>query len=117
MSARSSRRRSNEPKTTLRAKIELHRSDANCAACHRKIDPLGLAFENYDAIGHWRTEEVVRDGSGDNPKLDPSGELIDGRKFADADGLKKLMVDDIDKFNGAFIKKLATYAPSPRHDL
>ena len=40
------------------------RAIANCAACHRKIDPLGLAFDNYDAIGHWRTEEAVRDGSG-----------------------------------------------------
>ncbi len=99
----------NEPKTSLRAKIEAHRSDASCAACHRKIDPLGLAFENYDAIGHWRLEEAVRDGSGANPKLDPSGELVDGRKFASADELKKLMEDDIDKFNLAFVKKLATY--------
>ena len=87
-----------------------HRSDANCAACHRKIDPLGLAFDNYDAIGHWRTEEAVRDGAGANPKLDPSGELPDGRKFADAEGLKQLMVDDIDKFAAAFVEKLATYA-------
>lgn len=100
---------SNEPKTTLRAKIELHRSNAVCASCHVKIDPLGLAFENYDAIGKWRTEEIVRDGSGANPALDPSGELPDGRKFAGADGLKKLMVDDIDKLNTAFVAKLATY--------
>ncbi len=100
---------SNEPKTTLRAKIELHRSNPMCASCHTKIDPLGLAFENYDAIGHWRTEEVVRDGSGANPTLDPSGELPDGRKFANADELKKLMVDDIDKFSNAFVTKLATY--------
>lgn len=100
---------SSEPKTTLRAKIELHRSNPMCASCHTKIDPLGLAFENFDAIGKWRTEEIVRDGSGANPMLDPSGELPDGRKFADADGLKKLMVDDIDKFNGAFVTKLATY--------
>lgn len=99
-----------EPKTTLRAKIEAHRSDAGCAACHRKIDPLGLAFDNYDAIGHWRTEEAVREGEGENPKLDPAGELPDGRKFADAGELKKLMLADIDKFNAAFINKLATYA-------
>ena len=82
----------------------------SCAACHRKIDPLGLAFDNYDAVGHWRTEETVRDGAGENPKIDPSGELIDGRKFADAVELKKLMLADRDKFAAAFTEKLATYA-------
>ena len=85
------------PQTTVREKLELHRSDANCSACHRKIDPLGLAFDNYDAIGRWRTVETVRDGSGADPKLDPSGELYDGRKFADASGLKHLLLDDIDR--------------------
>ena len=99
-----------QPKTSLRAKIEAHRDDANCAACHRKIDPLGLAFEQYDAIGRWRTEEAVRDGAGANPKLDPSGELPDGRAFADAAGLKALMVADLDRFAAAFATKLATYA-------
>ena len=54
----------NQPKKSLRAKLEAHREDPNCGACHRKIDPLGLAFDNYDAVGHWRTEETVRDGSG-----------------------------------------------------
>ena len=70
-------------------KLAAHKSDANCAACHRKIDPLGLAFDNYDAIGRWRTEEVVSDGSGDNPKVDASGELPDGRKFDDAGGVQE----------------------------
>ncbi len=97
------------PKTTLRAKLEAHKSDANCAACHLKIDPLGLAFDNYDAIGRWRTEEVQRDGAGANPKLDPSGELNDGRKFSDANGLKQILLTDIDKFDAACIEKLATY--------
>ena len=100
----------NQPKMSLRAKLEAHRQDPNCAACHRKIDPLGLAFDNYDAIGHWRTVETVSDGAGANPMLDPSGVLPDGRKFADAVGLKKLMLADEDKFAGAFTEKLATYA-------
>ena len=99
----------NARKTTVREKIELHRSDPNCSACHRKIDPLGLAFDNYDAIGRWRTVEKVRDGIGADPRLDPSGELYDGRKFADAEGLKRLLLDDIDKFAFAFTDKLATY--------
>jgi mono/diheme cytochrome c family protein len=100
----------NAPKTTLRQKLESHRSDPNCAACHRRIDPLGLAFDNYDAVGHWRTEETTVPGAGAAPKLDPSGELADGRKFDDAAGLKHLLLDDSDKFAGAFTEKLATYA-------
>jgi mono/diheme cytochrome c family protein len=98
------------PKATLRMKLDAHKSDPNCAACHRKIDPLGFAFDAYDAIGRWRTVEVVRDGAGDNPKVDASGELPDGRTFADAAGFKKLMREDVDKFNAAFVEKLATYA-------
>jgi hypothetical protein len=100
----------NMRKTTVRAKLELHRSDVNCAGCHRRIDPLGLAFDNYDAIGRWRAIETVRDGTGADPALDPSGELPDGRKFADAAGLKKLLLDDSDRFAAAFADKLATYA-------
>ncbi|HEX4128511.1 MAG TPA: DUF1592 domain-containing protein [Pirellulales bacterium] len=98
------------PKTTVRAKLEAHRADAQCAACHRKIDPLGIAFDNYDAIGRWRTIETVRDGTGSDPTLDPSGSLPDGRHFADAAELKRLLVDDIDSFAAAFTEKLATYA-------
>jgi hypothetical protein len=98
------------PKATLRMKLDAHKSDPNCAACHRKIDPLGFAFDAYDAIGRWRTIEIVRDGAGDNPKVDASGELPDGRKFADAAAFKKLLLEDVDKFNAAFLEKLATYA-------
>jgi hypothetical protein len=98
------------PKATLRMKLDAHKSDPNCAACHRKIDPLGFAFDAYDAIGRWRTVEIVRDGAGDNPKVDASGELPDGRKFADATEFKKLLVEDLDKFTAAFLEKLATYA-------
>lgn len=98
------------PKTTVREKLEQHRADPNCVACHRKIDPLGIAFDNYDAIGRWRLVEAVRDGKGADPKLDPSGELYDGRKFADSVELKRLLMDDRDKFAAAFTEKLATYA-------
>ena len=97
-------------KTTVREKLEQHRADPNCTACHRKIDPLGVAFDNYDAIGRWRTVEAVPAGIGDDPKLDPSGELYDGRKFSDATGLKKILIEDTDKFAAAFTEKLATYA-------
>ena len=82
-----------------------------CAACHRKIDPLGFAFDNYDAIGRWRTEEAVSDGSGENPPVDASGELADGRTFAGAGrSSRQLLLGDLDKFNAAFVDKLATFA-------
>ncbi|MCB1277955.1 DUF1592 domain-containing protein [Prosthecobacter sp.] len=96
------------PKATLREKLEAHIHDANCAACHSKIDPLGLAFENYDAIGRWRTEEVT-DGVGANPKVVSSGKLPDGREYKDAEEFKKLLLHDLDAFNHTFIEKLATY--------
>ena len=99
-----------QPKATLRNKLDAHKRNESCAACHAKIDPLGLAFDHYDAIGRWRTEEVVGDGQGANPKVDASGELIDGRKFSDAVGFRKLLVEDLDKFNAAFTEKLATFA-------
>src|SRR5437660_11312072 len=89
-------------KTTVREKLEQHRADPNCTACHRKIDPLGIAFDNYDAIGRWRTVETVPSGTGEDPKLDPSGELYDGRKFSNAADLKKILLDDTDKIATAF---------------
>jgi len=97
------------PKATLRMKLEAHKHDKTCASCHRKIDPLGLAFDNYDAIGRWRTHEVTKEGMGANPRVDASGELPDGRKFVDADQFKKLLLTDVDAFNHAFVEKLATY--------
>ena len=95
-------------KATLRMKLEAHIKNPNCAVCHAKIDPLGLAFENYDAIGRWRTEEIT-DGKGENPKVDASGKLPDGREYKNADDFKKLLLHDIDAFNLTFIEKLATY--------
>ncbi len=97
------------PKATLRQKLEAHIHDASCAACHAKIDPLGLAFENYDAIGRWRTEEVT-DGVGANPKVTAAGKLPDGRAYQTAEDFKKLLLADIDAFHQTFIEKLATYA-------
>jgi mono/diheme cytochrome c family protein len=96
------------PKATLREKLEAHIHDANCAACHAKIDPLGLAFENYDAIGRWRTEEIT-DGVGENPKVSATGKLPDGREYKDAAGFKTLLLQDIDAFALTVTEKLATY--------
>lgn len=100
----------NAKKTTVREKLEQHRADPNCTACHNKIDPLGIAFDNYDAIGRWRTVETIKDGTGANPALDPSGKLPDGRAFKDSQELRGLLLADADKFATAFTEKLATYA-------
>jgi hypothetical protein len=96
------------PKATLREKLEAHVHDANCAACHVKIDPLGLAFENYDAIGRWRTEEIT-DGIGDNPRVRSSGRLPDGREYQNAEEFKQLLLGDLDAFTLTLVEKIATY--------
>lgn len=98
------------PKATLRQKIEAHRNNANCAACHRNIDPLGLAWDNYDAIGQWRTHEKVAQGRGADPSIDPSGAMPDGRPFKDSVHFKRLLLEDRDQFLHAFIEHLSTYA-------
>lgn len=97
-------------KITIRQRIEAHAQNANCAACHRTIDPLGLAFDQYDAIGHWRTHEHVPTGVGANPLVDASGILPDGRKFADSVQFKQLLMADRDRIARAFIEHLCTYA-------
>jgi hypothetical protein len=98
-----------DPKATLRDKLAAHAKDANCAACHAKIDPLGLAWDNYDAIGQWRTREKVAAGVGEDPLVNPAGELPDGRAFKDANEFKQRLLEDRDKIARAFIEHLCTY--------
>lgn len=100
----------NSPKATIRQKIKAHTANANCAACHRKIDPLGLAFDQYDAIGQWRTHERVESGTGQDPVVDASGTMPDGREFKDASEFKQLLLSDRDRFLKAFVEQLCTYA-------
>ena len=98
------------PKATIRQKLEAHAKDPNCAACHKNIDPLGLAFDQFDAIGQWRTHEIVAKGKGANPTVNPSGKMPDGRPFANAHEFKNLLLDDKDRFLHAFVEHLSTYA-------
>lgn len=97
------------PKVTVRQRLDVHAQNANCAACHKGIDPFGFAFEQYDAIGQWRTREVVGSGTGENPVVNPAGEMPDGRPFADARAFKQLLLEDRDKIARAFIEQLCTY--------
>ena len=97
-------------KLTIRKRIEAHAQNASCAACHRNIDPLGLAFDHYDAIGRWRTRERVPGGIGEDPAVDASGVMPDGRAFADSAQFKRRLIEDRDKVARAFIEHLCTYA-------
>lgn len=101
---------SDKPKATIRMQLEAHATHATCASCHQGIDPLGFAFENFDAIGRWRETEVVTGGQGDDPKVDATGQLADGRAYDGPDQFKQLLVEDLDRFAEAFVEQLATYA-------
>jgi len=97
-------------KVTIRKRMEAHAKNASCAACHRNIDPLGLAFDQYDAIGQWRTREQVPTGVGEDPLVDASGVLPDGRPFTNSVQFKQLLLEDRDKIARAFIEQLCTYS-------
>ncbi|MEZ6148695.1 MAG: DUF1592 domain-containing protein [Pirellulaceae bacterium] len=88
---------------SLRQALELHRANPSCASCHRVMDPLGLGFENFDAIGQWRERD------GEHP-IDPAGELPDGRKFSNAMELVELLQSRQPEIMRNFANKLVTYA-------
>ena len=97
-------------KITVRKRIEAHATNASCAACHQRIDPLGLAFDHYDAVGQWRDRETMATGQGQDPLVDASGTLLDGRKFDGAADFKALLLEDREQVAKAFIEHLSTYA-------
>lgn len=88
---------------SLRQALELHRVNPSCASCHKVMDPLGLGFENFDAIGQWRE----RDGE---HAIDPAGQLPDGRKFSNAIELVELLQSRQPEIMRHFAQKLLTYA-------
>jgi hypothetical protein len=88
---------------TPREQLELHRADAACASCHVKMDPLGYALENFDAIGAWRSEDTGK-------PIDSSAQLADGTPLAGIDGLRKVLLERRDDFTRAFAERLLTYA-------
>lgn len=100
-------------KLTVRERLARHRDEPTCASCHAQLDPFGLALENYDAIGAWRTHangENFRSRSA--PELDVSGQLPSGRQFDDLQGFKTALLAESDKFAKAFSEKMLTYALS-----
>jgi hypothetical protein len=91
---------------TMRQRMEEHRASPQCAVCHRIMDPIGFALENFDGIGRWR--EV--DGEGQTTKIDSSGVLPDGTEFDGPTGLRDIMVSKRGLFVETFTERLLTYA-------
>jgi hypothetical protein len=90
-------------KLPLRQRMEKHRTDPNCASCHKRMDPIGFALENYDATGVWRDQDQGR-------PIDTSAELPDGRKVNGPLELKKYLRDKRHEFVEAFAEKMLTFA-------
>jgi hypothetical protein len=97
---------------TVRERLEQHRSVTFCASCHTKIDPLGLALENYDAIGAWRERQngEGRKGGKNDPPIDASGVMPGGQAFKTLPEFKNILLDEKAKFLKGFTEKLLAYA-------
>ena len=88
---------------TMRARMEQHRANPACASCHKLMDPLGLALENFDAVGAWRTED-------NGQKVDTSGQLADGTKIEGVRGLRNALLKQPEVLVTTVTEKLLTYA-------
>jgi hypothetical protein len=89
---------------TLRQRLEQHRADPACAACHKLMDPLGFALENFDAVGQWRTQDGGQ-------AIDPSGELPDGSRVNGITQLRQtLLTKNKEQFARCVTEKMLTYA-------
>lgn len=89
---------------SMRQAMERHRTNVACASCHSRMDPLGFALENFDAIGQWRSS-----GESQEP-IDASGALPDGTAFRGPVGLRQVLLGQQQEFVGTLTEKLLTYA-------
>ena len=89
---------------SLRQRLEQHRSDAACAACHARIDPLGFGLENFDVLGAWRGKDARGDA------IDAAGTLPNGDAFTGPAGLRAALMKRKDQFARAFAGQLLSYA-------
>lgn len=91
-------------KLTLRETLAIHRQEALCSSCHNQMDPLGLAFENFNALGRYRTQELGQ-------AIEVSGELSSGERFTTVDELKKILVTNRrSEFYRCITEKMLTYS-------
>ncbi|HWE96372.1 MAG TPA: DUF1592 domain-containing protein [Tepidisphaeraceae bacterium] len=88
---------------TFRQRLERHRADPTCAACHARMDPIGFGLENFDPIGRWRTKQAGKD-------VDAAGVLVSGEKFSGPAELKKALLEKKDAFARNLTEKLLAYA-------
>jgi len=93
----------NEAPKTLRQQMEAHRASPVCASCHRVMDPIGFAMENFDATGAWRSREP-------GGAIDASGQLADGRTISGVVELRTAIVARPEMFVGTMTEKLLIYA-------
>jgi hypothetical protein len=91
-------------KLSMRQAMEMHRANPVCATCHSRMDPIGFALENFNAIGEWRDKD-------NGTLIDPSGKLPDGSEFKGSAGLEALLLTQHrDEFISTFTEKLMIYA-------
>ena len=88
---------------SMREKLDVHRTNPVCASCHQRMDPLGFALENFDALGKWRTES-------DGIRIDAAAALPDGSRFDGPEGLRTLLVNRRAEFVRTFTEKLLAYS-------
>ena len=94
---------------TMRERMEEHRKNPGCAACHRIMDPIGLSMENFDAVGAWRT----RDGDGvvaQGAAIDATGQLLDGTKIDGVITLRQALLRQPEMFVQTVVEKLMIYS-------
>ena len=89
---------------SMRDRMVQHRANPVCASCHAMMDPLGLALENYDAVGRWRTRSEAF------TPIDASGTMLDGTTFDGVDGLREVLLSRSELFVTTLTEKLLTYA-------
>jgi hypothetical protein len=87
---------------SVRERMEEHRSNPVCNACHKIMDPIGLSLENFDGVGKWRNSD-------DGHKIDPSGQLVDGTKVDGPASLRKALLNYSDAFVNTASEKLLMY--------
>jgi hypothetical protein len=88
---------------TLRQRLEIHRASPGCYGCHKRMDVLGLGFENFDAVGRWRDKDA-------GAPIDASGTMPTGERFTGPGELKKILLASKDDFARTMAEKMLIYA-------
>jgi hypothetical protein len=89
--------------TSVRERMESHRTNQPCKGCHQIMDPIGLALENFDAVGRWRTEDT-------GVKIDTAGQLVDGTAIDGVESLRTALLRYPDALAQTMTEKLMMYA-------